>query len=180
MALIDESAISEAYIKPSQHVRRSSFWYYLKAFRHYVMLPGAPCLLLWTFYICLCILLSLLLLLLLLLPLLLLLLISFLLSLLLLESLLRAVYYSHKVNWPIGFFSFNFFICVNLIFDVIWTILCLTCLLLDIFLIRDVEDAFNPMYLMGCWESNPVKPCLLRRKFIYMRYYPLGGSVAYK
>ena len=34
----------------------SSFWYYLKAFGHYVMSQGAPCWLLLVFYICPCIL----------------------------------------------------------------------------------------------------------------------------
>ena len=42
------------------------------------------------------------------------------------------------------------------------------CLLIDIFLIGDVEDAFNTTYLMGCWESvqsNPVS-CLDIGSFI--------------
>ena len=55
------------------------------------------------------------------------------------------------------------------------------CILLVIFLIRDVEDAFNPTYLMGCWESNPIQ--LLSCVNIWLvcvRYNPLGGSVAYK
>ena len=86
------------------------------------MSQGAPCWLLWAFYICLCILLFLLLSLLsLLLLLLLLLLVSFLLFLLLLEFLSRAVYCSSEASWLFGFTSFNFFICLNLIHaTIIW------------------------------------------------------------
>ena len=40
------------------------------------------------------------------------------------------------------------------------------CLLLNIFITRDVEDAFNPTYLMGCWESNPIQPLFLRRHMV--------------
>ena len=36
------------------------------------------------------------------------------------------------------------------------------------FLIRNVVDAFNPIYLMGCWESNPMQPCFLRRYVVYL------------
>ena len=90
----------------------NSFWYYLKAFGHYLMSHGAPCWLLWALCIWLCILLLLLSLLLLLL---LLLLMSFLLFLLSLEFLSRALYCSYEVSWPFGFASFNFFICLNLI-----------------------------------------------------------------
>ena len=46
---------------------------------------------------------------------LLLLLILFLLFQLLLEFLSRADYWSYKLSWPFGFFSFNFFIYLNLI-----------------------------------------------------------------
>ena len=53
-------------------------------------------------------------------------------------------------------------------------------LLLEIFLSMDVEDAFNPTYLIGCCESNPIQPSCIDIWFIYMRHNLLGGSVAYK
>ena len=98
ITLSDEQAVLEAYIEPSQHLSGSSFWYYLKTFSHYVMLQGAPCWLLWVFYIWLCILLLLLFLLLLLLFLLLLLLLSLLLPLLLSWWLLLLLVLHFYVN----------------------------------------------------------------------------------
>ena len=50
----------------------------------------------------------------------------------------------------------------------------------DVFLKRDVEDEFNPTYLMGCWESNPIQPCFLRRDYdlLYAIYlFFLGYSL---
>ena len=53
--------------------------------------------------------------------------------------------------------------------------------MLEIFLIRDVEDTFNPTHLMGCWESNPIQPCFLCRQVVYLHViHPLGGGVACK
>ena len=36
------------------------------------------------------------------------------------------------------------------------------------FLIRDVEDAFNPTYLMGCSESNSFQLCFLCKHMVYL------------
>ena len=104
--------LCEAYIEPLQHLRGSSFLFYLKAFSHYVMSQG--CWLLCVFYICIWILLLLLLLLLSLLLLLLLLLWSLLL-------LLLCYYYCYYCYYYYCFLSFSFFIYLNLIHaTIIW------------------------------------------------------------
>ena len=48
------------------------------------------------------------------------------------------------------------------------SLLGIYCLLLNIFLIRDVEAAFIPTYLMGCWESNPIQHCFLQVNMVYL------------
>ena len=57
------------------------------------------------------------------------------------------------------------------------------CLLLYIFLIRDVEVTFNPIQPTS-WDAEKAIQSkfvsCLDIWFIYMRYNPLGGSVAYK
>ena len=42
------------------------------------------------------------------------------------------------------------------------------CLLSDIFQIRDVDDAFNPTYLMKYSESYPMQVCFQCRHTVYI------------